>query len=533
MGSTTLEKHSTISFLERIGNLSIFYKLLLLYTAMVAISGFLYETSVIVLFLFQLSGLAVVAYKRLIEGQIVNNKILLYTSFSFMLYFMLQSPTFPVEWYSFELIYFALKFLFIIGALIFFKKTGFCNLFSYLMILAFWVDAAFIHYFMNNGFGKSHTEFYSVAEIMFVLLVCSSLFESKKTMDQAKELASNVTESVEKAKSPLLKLENNPSAMIGVLYVVGHLSNYWAAGFSKVLLDGGPISWLQNDTMANLKRADLWGLFMEHYSEFILNLPFLDVIQYLGNVFVLTIQLLSIVGPLFPILIVPLTIAYDIFHVLVGILAGVWFYKWIFINLLILANAPLICKTVRSFSLQKKLICTFLILFSFYASSVPHLGWYELRQGNLISAYGIHQDGTEEKISNHFWGSGEFHITNNSNRYFERYLVSGQMGTQSIEEARLAENCALPVRENPDFQKHRDELYDFAQRYLYERPAFSKLMILLQPYHLLIPNLNGRSTMFGEPYKAIRFEIKNYCVDENFKLYKEEILDSFVVTTER
>jgi|GEM_PF-4149663 len=427
-------------------------------------------------------------------------------SLSFFLYGVLQSPVFPQSWQNFEAIYFLFKYTTSAAVTYYFYKRGFCNLFSYLILFGFLADSVLIN-IINLGISKSSTEYYSILESTAILLILSSFFEKNN----------GVKDNTNEAKHT-----------IPVLYVMAHLSNYWAAGFAKVGLNGGILSWLSNDTMANLKRAGLWELPMEAYSDLVTSLPYIHVIQFIGNCFVFVGQLLSVVVPFFPIILAPLTIFYDFFHIAVGALAGVFFYKWIFVNLLILANAKNITKTIKSYGWGRRIILSGVIILSYHISSIVPLGWYETRQGNLIHAYGTDFNGEKHKLHTQFFGSAGFSITNKTNDAFEVQHQT-QMGTLDYETMILAESCNIPLIKNENYLVRRERVSTLTQRYLGERSSFSKLMIYLQPYHMIIPHWKRRNTMFGAPFDSITFELYNYCMDENFDVYHKELLDSFTV----
>lgn len=486
----------------------VFYQMVISYAILVAaLHYFSFQGNKILIAVMLLGGMYIAA-QRFLCKRIVFNKILFYTSLSFLLYACLQSPVFPVEQWKAEAAYFVLKFGFLSALLVFFYKRGWCNLFSYIVLVAFFVDSHII-YLINNGITKTRTEYYSILESVLILLLLSSFFEGRQKY------------------RPTIG-GSSASSVVLVLYTIGHLANYWAAGFAKMNLNGGVFSWLANETMANLKRAELWDLPMALYAKYIFALDYLKEIEILGNVFVYTIQAASLIVPFFPIILAPLTFFYDIFHLLVGFMAGVFFYKWIYVNVLILLRCDEITQAIKAYGLLQKAVLSGVILFLYYFSSVVPLGWYETRQGNLINAYGIYEDGREVKLHTQFFGSGSFYITNKPNDAFERdHLV--QMGAIDSETAILARTCSVPLHENHNYLIERKRIEEFASRFLEERSGISKFMIYVQPYHLLLPHWRNKNTMMGEALHKIRFELKNYCVDENYDVYHEELVDSFIV----
>jgi len=451
-------------------------------------------------------GAGVLVYKRFIKYEITLNKLLFYTSLSFLVYGLIQSPIFEKEQSHLEIAYFSLKYSTIAIVVTFFYKRGFCNLFSYMVLVGFFVDASFIEY-TNSGIGKLRTEYYSILEACVILLILSSFYE-KKLEDGS--------------------VNQEAKLLIPVLYTVAHLGNYWAAGFAKLQLDGGVFSWLYNETFVTLKRAELWGLPMDSFASFLLELPFIHFFQFLGNWFVLLGQSISVIVPFFSVLLVPLTIFYDIFHILVGALAGVWFYKWIYVNILILIYGKSITQSIQSYSWARKAALSGSILLSFYISSVVPLGWYETRQGDLIHIYGTDVNGHTQKLHTQFFGSGSYSISNKTNIAF-KHQHQTQMGSANFETMMQARECNMPLIPNENYLKERERVSQFARRFLGERAFVSKFMISIQPYHLLIPHPEYKNTMFGPPMKSITFELYHYCIDENFNVYKKELLDTFTV----
>lgn len=490
-----------------------FWLMVATYVLMLALAHqgqrYLWDPSLTFVFSLIVIGGAFISYKRFVKKELIFNKILFYTSLSFGLYGLIQSPVFPPSEHTFEIIYFISKFTIYGAVTYYFYKRGFCNLFSYLLLVGFLADSTYMS-FINQGYLKSPTEYYSVLETSAILLIISSLFEKNNIQENG---------AIE-AKSA-----------IPVLYVMAHLSNYWVSGYAKVTLNGGPLSWLSNTTMASLKRAGLWDQPMEAYSDFILSFPYIHVTQFISNVFVYVTQLLSAFVSFFPILLAPLTIIYDIFHVAVGALAGVFFYKWILVNLIILFNYKSITKTLRSYGWGRKIILSGVVMSSFWIGTFEPLGWYETRQFNLVHAHGTDINGDVHKLHTQFFGSTSFMITNKSTKAFAvGHLPMASVDYETMLQAR---SCSVPLKKTDYYLANREIVTDLAQRYLGdERSAFSKIMLYLQPYHLAIPHWNKRNTMFGPPLESITFDLYNYCVDENFSLYHEEILDSFTVKKE-
>jgi len=123
-------------------------------------------------------GAIVLMYFRFIKSETTFNKLLFYTSLSFLAYGLLQSPVFPKNSYHLEIAYFSFKYTATALVLLYFYKKGSCNLLSYLILLGFLIDSKLIA-IVNLGIMKSSTEYYSVLEATIILVFMSSIFERK------------------------------------------------------------------------------------------------------------------------------------------------------------------------------------------------------------------------------------------------------------------------------------------------------------------------------------------------------------------
>ena len=434
-------------------------------------------------------------------------KILYLVCLSFGVYFLLQSPIFPSTYFRYEVLYFSFKLCFIIVAIFFIIKRYY-TLLALTTLTLFYSDIVYIIEPLTQYVTKSSTEYFSIWESVVALYACI--------------ISLQLYSWIFKAKFNWQKIQQT----LIILFLVGHLANYFGAFHAKFFLDGGSFSWLENETFSSLRRADLWGLnvlgFLLDY-EFVLSLePFLNHLTFWS-------QLASTLVIIVPILIAPLTIFYDFFHLGVGLIAGPWFYKWIFVNILILAYCPYIIKILKTYSWTKILITQLLVPTIFFIGSIVPLGWYEYRQGALIYAYGIDQDGDAERLHHQFFGPHSFTILQKRSHYAFPSGLPLQMGGQSYSELELSKDCRRSEIKSPSLKYHRSLLESVTQRVLEDRSTFSKVMMHLQPYHVVIPSNELVNYSFKKDYNAIRFDLMHVCLNDKYEIINHTVRDTLTI----
>lgn len=440
-----------------------------------------------------------------------KSKLLDYCSLPFLIYYLIQSPVFPLESVSLEALYFGLKLLSLVAIAIQLRLWGMCSTISYFILFLFISDTFFI-YLVNEGITKTRTEYFSVFESLLAALVSIEITRFFF---------------LEEKYTHLFKRNGY------ILFLIGHLGNYLYAATAKIALDGGPFSWLTNQTFSTVQRAELWGLSVVTFP---LDKVFTFELEYLSNVFVLVTQLISGVILFFPILLGPLAIIYDIFHLTAGLLAGPWFYKWAVINLLIFKFRNELIKHIRDMSLLTKSFLSLIFIFLYFFSSIPHLGWYEYRQGSLIYAYGIDEVGNEKRLHHQFFGSAAFTILDKNTFFIFDKLYNRQMAGLKFSEMQKANSCSRtpprPLNQSQQLEA-QERLKKIVNRFLDERSAFRRILQNIQPYHILIPNPRLQGVTSDVKFNSIKFELRNICLDENYNVTKNELVETFVIEYEK
>ena len=479
------------------------------YVLAIGLTRFLVGAESILTLLYLCGALIIVACLEVGTRVAERVRILYLASWSFFAYFCLQSPVFEADEQYTETIYFSLKIAAIFFIVLFnikqsknFKQYNLGSLFILVVYLA---DNIYIKYY-NLGITKTPTEWLAIWESVFVLIVLSALWQR-------------------------FGVFNN--SIVLVLFVIGHLANYWAAGFAKFNLDGGVFDWVvNNDTLATLKRAEIIGIYVP-WSKFILSLDHLWLISLLGNILVYVGQLLSIVAPLFVSLLAPLTLFYDVFHVAVGLAAGVWFYKWIYINLLIYFYRKTISNAFLEIGRGGQLASCALIFISYWVASVVHLGWYETRQGAAINAY-AEVDGEMVRLDHKFFASGSFHFLAKNYYLFDQNLDAQVFATPYVSIRELASHCENKAFNaiNPSNESLKRKFDGFVSRFFDERSWVEEFALFLQPYHVFLPQEHSiRSVLSIDQNKVSRFKfvMTEYCFDDSYEITKERVIGEYEI----
>lgn len=437
-------------------------------------------------------------------------RILSLVCYSFLLFYILQSPIFPAEFIALEIAYFLIKLLSVlIVVLLLIKKRN--NLASVTILFLHYFDCILIR-FINLDFVKTQTEYYSIFE--FTSLLYFYGFISLIIIERFPQLRAYFSHS------------------LFIAFTLFAMANYWSAGEAKLLLDGGALSWLSNETFMTALRASEWGLMVINPYEWI-NANFAIALEYLGNFIVFLSQITASITMFFIPLIPYYALLFDIFHILVGLAAGVWFYKWMWITTLIIYFRK---EIHQSFILADKYTRSLLVILMLIAPSImtmEPLGWYEIRQGDLITTYGTNSEG-EEQLHPQFFGSAAFPITS---KYTHNAFKHGAQfhfhATLQYDELESAKVCGYSKIENPYFREvDLKRVEEITLRLLQDRPWLSSLMISIQPWHILIPNFGIDASLMGTKYESITFRLNSICFNREGKVVRREKLDELVIKKE-
>ncbi|MBG6147632.1 hypothetical protein IWQ51_005787 [Labrenzia sp. EL_142] len=196
------------------------------------------------------------------------------------------------------------------------------------------------------------------------------------------------------------------STLLFMVAVGIHFANYFYSGMAKVLLDGGPILWvMQNPTDVLALNAYVGGflpstfLFAGQAS----GAKTLEALRPLINYSILLAQLGAIIFILRKRSMILATLFYDITHVVIYLVSGIFFWKWIILNIgLVLAMR----KLPRWIETPKPMILgVAAIVLSPYAFHIARLGWYDTPALVVSEVYAVTADGKQVRVPSNFFGT--------------------------------------------------------------------------------------------------------------------------------
>ncbi|MFO1394420.1 MAG: hypothetical protein U1F09_11720 [Steroidobacteraceae bacterium] len=288
------------------------------------------------------------------------------------------------------------------------------------------------------GDNLSATEFYPLAEIGLFLVIAAAI-----------EARSRRISFLARAGDPLDPTDTLPlMTKITLAGVSLHLANYFYSAVAKAELGDHPLSWMLHNHTENMIPAHLEfgqlplsvvpGLAESSFTAFGAVFVLVNALTFFGQGF-------AILAPLRIRWIIAITAFYDLTHIVIFLVTGIFFYKWILLNLsIIIAFAPLRNLTLPR-RLQAYLICVQLAAPGLFY--VAHLGWWDTLSVNHERIYAVLDDGSEVEVPTNYWGS--FSVTYAQQRRspeLAALLFPTRFGKPKNQRtAELANQCRLPL----------------------------------------------------------------------------------------
>ncbi|WP_143078290.1 hypothetical protein [Devosia psychrophila] len=236
-----------------------------------------------------------------------------------------------------------------------------------------------------------------------------------------------------------------PTAVVASVGI--HFANYFWSAIEKLQLQGGPLSWVFENPTHNLLLAAYEGGHLP-ISQFgalpALAYQLSDHLFIALNIFILTTQLIGVLavwsrrGTIF------LTIIYDITHIGIFILSGIFFWKWILLNFAIIAatrkSQPFVLPPITRF------VGVLMVLIAPMFFNIAKLGWYDTRSFTSITIAATLSDGSQHVLPTNFFGPNSVAFAQLPDSYISGHFGTGTYGATS--DYRLFKNgnsCSLPA----------------------------------------------------------------------------------------
>ena len=275
------------------------------------------------------------------------------------------------------------------------KKSILFSLPIFLTLMAYKADIG-----RAVGHPVSGTDWKIIAELPVLLVIALTLLKSRYGI--------------------LIKVSKQEATIFAVLTAFSlHFANYLYAGLSKVYIAG--LSWVHNPTL-NITRASValeqnpvLDLMMQYF-DIRGVLPIIEPFVTEANIAVLALQLLCILGLVFWRSLLLWLLLFDILHIAIFFFSGIFFYKWIFLNIALIAVVPVLVGaekniTLRryqndSFAIGSPLLKIYAIVFCLLSGVffyVPQLGWLDGKLVPRISVQLVNADGTKISVPSNFF----------------------------------------------------------------------------------------------------------------------------------
>ncbi|XAT60502.1 hypothetical protein GN278_06525 [Rhodobacteraceae bacterium Araon29] len=265
--------------------------------------------------------------------------------------------------------------------------------------------------------------------------------------------------------------------IIAYFAVCTHMGNYLHSGIKKLRLGDDPFSWIiESQTQFLTVTTHVVGqLPITFGGNFFVNIyPFLENNIVVINFTTVILQLLCVFCVFKINWIKLITIAYDLQHVIIFLLSGIFFWKWIWLNTTIILGLRYLKTTALGVPLV--LIGALLVVFSPLAFSIATLGWFETRAFNKAHFKAHTADGSSFIVPSNYFGS--FSLTAAQQgiaRPFEGHFETSTLAnTQKRDTMLLAESCTLPTSERSKLanKKNTERMNNFIKnhhRYVLEK----------------------------------------------------------------
>lgn len=196
------------------------------------------------------------------------------------------------------------------------------------------------------------------------------------------------------------------SLVFFLMAVAVHLANYFHSGLAKIVLDGGLWFWVLNNptevlslhawTYGFLPTAhwpDLTRFVVERATE----------ARPLINALTLSAQIGVIIALWRRAHLIALTLFYDLTHIAIFLVSGIFFWKWILLNLVLVAALRRL--RFARIGAPAALAMTALPIASPALFRVAKLGWYDTPAITGVRLYALDADGRRYEVPTNFFGA--------------------------------------------------------------------------------------------------------------------------------
>ncbi len=255
------------------------------------------------------------------------------------------------------------------------------------------------------GLAVDWLDYFTLIETGTVLIVGYLIYAGFRKVVDIDPQAGNIPPSsgVGTAKGMVI----HPVDMLVLVAVALHFGNYFYAGFIKAYIGSDPTFWFRENptpflTLAALESKVLPLSFSQGLTAFAYQT--MDKIFPYTNFATIAVQLFALFAVIRVRWAIYTTLAYDALHLGIFVLTGIFFWKFILLNLAIVAALATIRTKKMSVVLQS-FLCFVVVTSPFVFHIFPSYAWLDSRSMNVVRLFAVTEDGEEVQVpSNYFLG---------------------------------------------------------------------------------------------------------------------------------
>lgn len=249
---------------------------------------------------------------------------------------------------------------------------------------------------------------------------------------------------------PWLAAPERQSEIVGVAMGL-HLANYFWSGIAKLEVGPTPWYWITDNATYNMIPQTIeTGILPIGHVQWLSQFAY-DVSSFFGtplNAVIVVVQLFAILCVLKVSWLKVTSILFDLLHIGIYVLGGLFFWPWIWNNLTIWWAAR--SQKKQGLAMQTKVACISAILLGapfLNINPAAWLAWFDVAEARHIYFEAVTEDGRTVKVPSAFFGSHSYSM---SHGYIGHHGVEGHYdGTQlastdSFERNELSGTCPSP-----------------------------------------------------------------------------------------
>jgi len=194
--------------------------------------------------------------------------------------------------------------------------------------------------------------------------------------------------------------------LIFMAAVGAHFSNYFYSGLQKVSLDGGPWLWvLENPTHILTANAWLGGFFpLGAWRDVSAQtLQYLEIFVPLLNIVTLLGQLCAVIFVVRRVTMIGITLFYDLTHITIFLISGIFFWKWIILNAALVAAMKYLKPDAERPTAV--ILAAIMVLGAPEIFHIARLGWYDTPALTRTEIVAVTKDGQAHIVPANYFGT--------------------------------------------------------------------------------------------------------------------------------